>query len=34
MKENKTQFFISDKPIDLADITPLEMECPEKTFSP
>ena len=29
----KTQFFISDKPIDLADITPLETEYPEKTFS-
>ena len=34
MKENKTQFFFSDKPIDLAGITPLEMEYPEKTFSP
>ena len=34
MKENKKQFFFSDKPIDLADITPLEMEYPEKTFSP
>ena len=34
MKENKTQFFISDKPIDLANITPLETEYPEKTFSP
>lgn len=30
----KTQFYFSDKPIDLADITPLEMEFPEKTFSP
>lgn len=34
MSENKKQFFFSDKPIDLADITPLEMEYPEKTFSP
>lgn len=34
MKENKTQFFFSDKPIDFADITPLETEYPEETFSP
>lgn len=34
MSENKKQFFFSDKPIDLADITPIEMEYPEKTFSP
>ena len=33
MSENKKQFFFSDKPIDLADITTLEMEYPEKTFS-
>ena len=32
--KNKKQFYFSDKPIDLADITPLETECPEKTFSP
>lgn len=30
----KKQFYFSDKPIDLADITPLETEYPEKTFSP
>lgn len=34
MSGNKKQFFFSDKPIDLADITPIEMEYPEKTFSP
>lgn len=28
------EFYFSDKPIDLADITPLETECQEKTFSP
>lgn len=33
MKENK-QFYFSDKPIDLADITPLGTEYPEETFSP
>lgn len=27
------EFYFTDKPIDLADITPLEMEYPEKTFS-
>lgn len=32
--KTKKQFYFSDKPIDLADITPLEMEYPEKTFSP
>ena len=32
--KKKTQFFFSDKPIDLADITPLETEYPEETFSP
>lgn len=30
----KTQFYFSDKPIDLADITPLETEYPDETFSP
>ena len=34
MSENKKQFFFSDKPIDLTDITPLEMEYSEKAFSP
>lgn len=34
MNDKKTQFYISDKPIDLADITPLETEYPEETFSP
>lgn len=29
----KTQFFFSDKPIDLADITSLETECTEEIFS-
>ena len=32
--KTKKQFYISDKPIDLADITPLETEYPEETFSP
>ena len=32
--KTKTQFFFSDKPIDLADIIPLETEYPEDTFSP
>lgn len=32
--KTKKQFYFSDKPIDLADITPLETEYPEKTFSP
>jgi len=32
--KTKKQFYFSDKPIDLADITPLEDEHPEKTFSP
>lgn len=31
--KNKKRFYISDKPIDLADITPLETEYPEETFS-
>lgn len=30
----KLQFYFSDKPIDLADITPLETEYPEETLSP
>jgi hypothetical protein len=34
MKENKKQFYFSDKPIDMADITPLETEYPKKTLSP
>ena len=32
--KKKKQFYFSDKPIDLANITPLETEYPEKTFSP
>ena len=32
--KTKKQFYFSDKPIDLTDITPLEMEYPEKAFSP
>lgn len=32
--KNKKQFYFSDKPIDLANIIPLETEYPEKTFSP
>lgn len=34
MSDKTKQFYFSDKPIDLADITPLEMEYPEETFSP
>lgn len=32
--KTKKQFYISDKPIDLADITPLETEYTDETFSP
>lgn len=32
--KTKKQFYFCDKPIDLADITPLETEYTEKAFSP
>lgn len=32
--DNNKKIYFNNKPIDLADITPLEIKCPEKTFSP